>query len=308
MVARHCAITEPYSERGDTAYRRNCILLKPVMDEQQDTNQTAFHDFEHAGWERAAEFYADAFGGLTAQTAGPLLDAVGVRAGTRLLDVACGPGFVSGAAAERGADVIGLDFSTAMVAEAKRRHPSIAFREGDAEALSFDAGQFDAVVMNFGLLHLARPDTAVMEAFRVLRAGGRYAFTIWAAPDHAVGFGMVLQAVEAHGKTDVGLPDGPPFFRFSEPSESTRTLEAAGFTDVQIRTLPLRWKLWTPDAVFDALSRGGVRTAAVLRAQTLDALERIRAAVRRSVEPYARENGFEVPMPAVLASGTKPQP
>jgi ubiquinone/menaquinone biosynthesis C-methylase UbiE len=117
----------------------------------------AFHDFEHAGWERAAEFYGSAFGELTAQTAGPLLDAVGATAGTRLLDVASGPGYIAGAAADRGATVTGLDFSSAMVAEARVRHPGIAFREGDAEALPFDAGTFDAVVMNFALLHLARP-------------------------------------------------------------------------------------------------------------------------------------------------------
>jgi hypothetical protein len=62
----------------------------------------------------------------------------------------------------------------------------------------------------------------------------------------------------------------------------------------------------SPDDVFDALSRGGVRTAAVLRAQTPEALAAIRAAVRRSVEAYAEERQFMVPMPAVLASGKRP--
>src|SRR5438477_11403025 len=101
------------------------------------TDPTAFHDFEHAGWERAAEYYADAFGVVTKGTAGPLLDAVGAQAGVRLLDVACGPGFITAAAAARGADVVGLDFSPAMIARATELHPSIAFREGDAEALPF---------------------------------------------------------------------------------------------------------------------------------------------------------------------------
>ena len=56
--------------------------------------------------------------------------------------------------------------------------------------------------------------------------------------------------------------------------------------------------------MFDAVLRGGVRTSAVLRAQTPEALEQIRQAVRRSVERYARGGRFEIPMPAVLASGT----
>ena len=264
-----------------------------------------FHEFERTGWERAAEFYGDAFGALTAQTAEPMLDAVAAAPVTRLLDVATGPGFIAGAAARRGASVVGLDFSAAMIAEAKRRQPAITFREGDAEALPFDAGSFDAVVMNFGLLHLARPDAALAEAHRVLRAGGRYAFTVWASPAAAVGFGLVLRAVEELGKKDVALPEGPPFFRFSDATETRRALEQAGFADIQVEQLPLTWHLTSADAVFDALSRGGVRTAAVLRAQTPDALAAIRAAVGRGVETYARDGGFAVPMPAVLASGTK---
>jgi ubiquinone/menaquinone biosynthesis C-methylase UbiE len=276
------------------------------MSDMHPIDPTAFHDFEHAGWERAAAHYADAFGDLTKQTAGPLLDAAGVRAGARLLDVACGPGFISAAAAARGADVVGLDFSPAMIASARRTHPSIAFQLGDAEVLPFDESAFDAVVMNFGLLHLARPDAAIAEARRVLRPGGRYAFTIWAAPDQAVGFGMVLKAVEMFGRSDVGLPEGPPFFRFSDAAECRQALTRSAFRDVSVRTLPLTWTLSTADAAFDAVSRGGVRTAAVLRAQTPEALDQIRAAVRRAVEHYARDDHFEVPMPAVLAAATRP--
>jgi SAM-dependent methyltransferase len=265
----------------------------------------AFHEFEHAGWERAAGHYGEAFGHLTAQTAGPMLDAAGVAAGTRVLDVATGPGFIAAAAAARGAAVAGLDFAPAMIADARRRHPGITFREGDAEALPFDEGSVDAVVMNFGLLHLARPDTALAEARRVLRAGGRLAFTVWAVPDQAVGFGMVLQAIEEFGTLEVALPEGPPFFRFSSVEECRRSLDAAGFSDAGVQLLPLTWRLSSADAVFEALSRGGVRTAAVLSAQAPEALTAIRAAVRRSVERYATPGGFVVPMPAVLASAAK---
>lgn len=265
-----------------------------------------FHDFERTGWERAAEFYGDAFGALTAQTAPALLDAVAAGAGTRLLDVATGPGFIAAAAAQRGSTVTGLDFARAMVDEARRRHPTIAFRDGDAEALPFADGSFDAVVMNFGMLHLARPDAAIAEAHRVLRPGGRYAFTVWAAPERAVGFGMTLRAIEAHGRADVGLPDGPPFFRFSDAAGTQKTLESAGFGDVRVQELPLMWHVASPAAMFDAMCKGGVRTAAVLRAQTPEAFAAIGAAVRRGVEAYARNREFVLPMPAVLASCRKP--
>lgn len=273
------------------------------MPELQSTS--AFHEFEHAGWEKAAEYYVDAFAPLTRQTAAPLLDAVCARAGTRMLDVACGPGFITAAAAKRGANVTGLDFAAAMIAFAQRTHPAVSFRIGDAQNLPFDEASLDAVVMNFGLLHLARPDQAIAEARRVLVPGGRYAFTIWAGPEEAVGFGMVLKAVETFGRPDIGLPEGPPFFRFSSVAECQRVMELTGFTDIEVRKLPLTWTLPSPDAVFDAVSSGGVRTSAILRAQTPEAREQIRLAVRQSVERYAAGKLFEIPMPAMLAAGTK---
>ncbi len=116
---------------------------------------------------------------------------------------------------------------------------------------------------------------------------------------------MVLSAVQEHGNPNVTLPEGPPFFRFSDPEEFRATLARAGFSDVDVRTLQLTWRLSSPDEVFDAISRGGVRTAAILRAQTPAALEAIRASVRCGVQAYEKEGAFLVPMPAVLASGTK---
>jgi SAM-dependent methyltransferase len=161
-------------------------------------------------------------------------------------------------------------------------------------------------VMSFGLLHLARPDEAIREAFRVLVPGGRYAYTVWARPDEAVGFGMVLRAMEKYGTTSVGLPDGPPFFRFSDPDEDRRALTAAGFSSVTVRTLPFVWRLPSAGALFEAALEGGVRTSAALRAQTAPALAAIRQSVLTEAERYRDGDRIAVPMPVVLASGVKP--
>src|SRR4029077_16729525 len=183
-----------------------------------------FHDFEQAGWERAAEHYDDAFGSLTAQTIKPLLKAAGVTAGMRVLDVPSGPGGVAAAAADWGGTPVGIDFSERMVDFARREHPTLTFELGDAEAVRFADGSFDAVLINFGVLHLARPDAALAEAWRVLRPGGRCAFTVWAKPEISVGFGILLRASERLGRMDVPLPEGPPFFRFSDGDESIRSM------------------------------------------------------------------------------------
>jgi SAM-dependent methyltransferase len=265
-------------------------------------NPSAFRAFEHAGWETIPTRYHEAFGNLTTQAIEPLLEAVDVRRGVRMLDVATGPGYVAAVAAQRGAHVMGVDFSAAMVAEARRRYPAVTFREGDAEELPFPDNSFDAVVMNFGLLHLGRPEQALAEAHRVLRAGGKLGFTVWAKPEEAVGFGMVLSAIQNHGSMHVPLPPGPPFFRFSDSAECRRTLLEAGFVAPEVRLVPQVWRLRSPDALCEIMQASTVRTAGLLRAQTSEAFQTIRAALRDAVGSYQKGDTIELPMPAVLAT------
>ena len=118
----------------------------------------AVRAFEHAGWQRAAAHYAATFAQATRGFIDDLLEAARIGAGMRVLDLACGPGFVSAAVAERGAQPVGLDFSSAMVGLARADHPGIRFEEGDAEALPFADGSFDAVVSKFRGSPHPRPD------------------------------------------------------------------------------------------------------------------------------------------------------
>src|SRR5207248_8432881 len=140
----------------------------------------AFTKFEHEGWQRVADKYDSTWASSTRQFIPPLLDAASVAGKMSILDVGCGPGYVSAAAAERGAKPIGLDFSAEMIAIAKKMFPRIEFQRGDAQNLPFANASFDRVVANFALLHLADPERAFAEAARVLKSGGRFGFTTWA--------------------------------------------------------------------------------------------------------------------------------
>jgi SAM-dependent methyltransferase len=113
-----------------------------------------------------------------------------------------------------------------MVELATRLNLGLTFKAGSAEDLPFADGTFDAVGCNFGMHHFPHPEKALAEASasRILRPGGRIAFTVWASRDKAIALGMVLKAIEACGETDFGLPEGPPFFRFSDRGECTRVL------------------------------------------------------------------------------------
>ena len=276
------------------------------MEENMLSNPSEFHSFEQAGWEKAAAEYEHRFGELTTQAVGPLLDAVGAGPGVRLLDVACGPGYVAAAASRRISSIVGVDFAPFMVAIASRRNPGLEFLIGDAEGLDFQYHSFDAVVMNFGMLHLAQPEAAIAEAFRVLRAGGRYAFTVWDVPGRAAGFAVILESIQKHGDMDVPLPAGPPFFRFSDPDESKRALTAAGFVNARTLQIPLIWKVKSGDELLTTFRTAAVRTAALLNAQTSDALRNIRGEVVVRAETFRHGDSINLPMPAILASGIRP--
>lgn len=264
-----------------------------------------FRNFEHAGWESIPAEYHEAFGALTSQSIEPLLEAARVRQEMHFLDVASGPGYVAAAAARRGASVLAVDFSAAMVIHAQRLHPGVEFRVGDAEKLPLADGSFDAVAMNFGILHLGQPELAIGEAYRVLRSGGRLAFSVWCDPKETIGFGIVLRAVEEHGEPRVELPEGPPFFRFSDPDECRRALGAVGFAAPTVGKVAQVWRLPAGDGLFNAMKDSTVRTAGLLRAQNAQALDKIRDAMRAAVAQYAKGDVVELPMPALIAAGVK---
>lgn len=275
------------------------------MTTAQSVEAEAFREFEHAGWEQAGAGYCKHFLAVTNQAAPALLDAAGVGEGSRVLDVATGPGNIAAAAAARGATVTGIDFSAAQVAIARELNPGIEFEEGDAESLRFADSSFDAVVMNFGMLHFSDPERALAEAHRVLAPGGRLAFTVWAPPERAVPFAILMDSIEAHGTLEVDLPPGPPMYRFVDPEKTRRFLEGAGFADMESREEELTMRLGAPDDLFDFFRNGAVRAAGLLKCQTPAAHDAIRASMRDKTEAYADASGVEMPVACVLTSAVK---
>src|SRR5215471_10693596 len=251
-----------------------------------------FWEFERSGWERASAFYEEAWSGATRAFCEPLLDAVGASSGTRLLDVACGPGYVAGAALDRGAQVVGLDVAEGMVALARERFPAAEFLIGDAHALPFPDDAVGAVTMSFGIHHVTDPELVFREAARVLRSGAAYAFTSWAAaPDHvpiAIAEKVVTPLAVA---TD--LPPGPDFFRFSDESECNEVLPRSGFAEgsVSFETVRASWRIPNAAHLFDAQLDGGVRVGALLRAQSPERQERIRDAMLDETSRYETTDG-----------------
>jgi demethylmenaquinone methyltransferase/2-methoxy-6-polyprenyl-1,4-benzoquinol methylase len=164
--------------------------------------------------------------------------------GDRVLDVCCGTGDLALAAAEAGGEVTGLDFSEPMLARARAKAPQIEWVEGDALALPFADGSFDAVTIGFGLRNLADEERGLAELRRVLRPGGKLAILEITrpagvlAPFYRFWFDGLIPLA---GKV---LPGGSAYTylpasvrRFPSPEALAKLLDEAGFERI-------RWRLF----------------------------------------------------------------
>ena len=173
-----------------------------------------------------------------------LAAAEAVWPGDRVLDVCCGTGDLAVEAERRGGRVVGLDFSPRMLERARRKSGTIEWVEGDALALPFADGEFDAVTVGFGVRNFADLPLGLRELRRVLRPGGKLAvleitrprgllrpfFRLWF--DVLVPFaGKVLPG----GKAYTYLPASVR--RFPGAEDLSRLLEEASFAEVRYRLL-----------------------------------------------------------------------
>jgi SAM-dependent methyltransferase len=161
-----------------------------------------------------------------------LVESAGIAAGERILDVACGTGAVSSAAAEAGARVTAIDMAPAMVETARRN--GVDAHVMDAEQLGFPDESFDHVLCGFALFFLPDPGRALGEWRRVLRPGGRLALSAFA------GWDPRWQWIEEFTPERLKRPPGT---MFSSEEELEDVLSPAGFEEV-------RFELASHDLVF----------------------------------------------------------
>ena len=280
-----------------------------MPDRSPEMDPVLFRAFERAAHDRIAASYEAFFVPITANAAGPLLDAVDAGVGTRLLDVATGPGAVAAHAARRGARATGVDLSPHMVALAARMHPGCAFLEADVESLPFDASSFDAVVCAFGIGHFPSATVAMRECCRVLAPAGTIALAWWDRPERNRLQGVILEAIEEVGaRPPPDLPVGPPLFQYSDDAALADLLGAAGLDEVVVATHRFVHTVASTQAVWEGALGSLARVSALIRCQPADVVERIRAAFERRAGVYADRSGVTLPMSFKVAAGRRGQP
>jgi SAM-dependent methyltransferase len=173
---------------------------------------------------------------------------LGIEPGSRVLDVGCGAGQVALIAARAGADVTGCDIATNWLESARARADAeglaITFEEGDAEALPYRDGQFDAVVSLVGAMFAPRPDRVAAELTRVCRPAGLIAMANWTP----AGFiGQMFKAIARHI-----APSGMPSPVLWGDEATVRERLRDGIADVKctIRTYHFDYP-FSPDAVVE---------------------------------------------------------
>ncbi|HMI92681.1 MAG TPA: methyltransferase domain-containing protein [Polyangiales bacterium] len=214
-----------------------------------------------------------------------LLAAAGLRAGERVLDVACGTGAVARRAAAllgRDADVTAVDLSADMLevarAAAAREGLGIDFHQGRAESLPFADHGFDLVTCQFALMFFSDRTAALRELRRVAKPGGRIALAVFAGLERHPFYQRLHEVIEQR----LGISALQQIFSLGAPGALRDLLDAAGYSSLQIEAQAMTAHFPDPDAFL--AGEIAVDTAAIPAMQQLDA-----AARRRATEAIATD-------------------
>jgi SAM-dependent methyltransferase len=253
-----------------------------------------------AGWEARREVMQRSFQPISIW----LVDHIEPQPGHVVLELACGPGDTGLLAAELvqpGGRAILTDFAQGMVDAAERRASALGIRNAEirvmnAESLDLDAASVDGVLCRFGYMLLADPAAALRETRRVLRPGGRVAFSAWTAAEDNPWLSSIARTLLALGFAEPPDPDEPGPFTFAEPGVIEALLDEAGFDDPHVETLDLTFGFASSDEHFDHMRTLGTRLQERLDLLTPADHTRLRDAVDEHLAPWTRDDGsLELP-------------
>ena len=260
------------------------------------------------GWDRAAPAYESLWQRQLASAHACVLARAAIAPGARELDIACGTGLVSlaaAAAALPGGEVVGVDLSGAMVEAARgnaaaRGAHNARFARMDAERLDLPDEGFDVVLCALGLMYLPDPAAAAREMRRVLRPGGRAVIAIWGDRQRC-GWSPVFDIVAAEVSSDVC----PLFFQLGEADALVRLCTDAGFA-AHAERINATLTYGNADEACGAALVGGPVALAWSR---FDAETRRRVAARyvESLAPWREGQGYRIPGEFVVVRAVLPR-
>lgn len=260
------------------------------------------------GWDLAAAGYEPLWQAQLAPAHAALLARAALAPGDRVLDVACGTGLVSFAAARAvgpHGQVVGVDLSGRMVEAARGRGTAArldntSFARMDAEHLELPDAGFDVVLCALGLMFLPEPERAMREMRRVLRPGGRLVVAVWGERSRC-GWSTVFGIVDAEVLSEVC----PLFFRLGQPDALVRLCAELRCEAVEQHRFTTTLDYPDADAACDAAFVGGPVALAWSRFDAA-ARARVRRRYLDTIAPWRHGRGYRVPAEFVVVSAQAP--
>ena len=238
-----------------------------------------------------------------------LVGALAPLPGETILELAAGAGDTGFAAAARlGHDgrLISTDFSPEMTEVARRRGDdlgltNVEYRTMDAEHIDLEDASVDGVICRFALMLMADAEAALAEIRRVLRPGGRLVLATWRGPEQNPWVAIGGRILTARGLMPPNEPGAPGMFTWADDGRVESLLAEAGFTDVLIEDVPVRFVYGDIDEYVAATrDTGGAFARAYAQAS-----EEEQAAITRELEeafvPFTADGGVVLPGVALVA-------
>jgi SAM-dependent methyltransferase len=242
--------------------------------------QQALWGTDPLGWAEVAE-------PLNTNLFEAILEAAGVSAGTRLLDVGCGSGLALTLAADRGAVVTGIDVSPGLLGVARQRLPQADLRLGDLQVLPFADAVFDVVISTNALQFASDAVAAVAEVARVVRPGGAVAASLFAEPERnqSTAIHEAMSALSPPRRQAAHAP-----YSLSAAGNLEVALTSTGLTIEAAEEVPVDWAYASADEAVRGLlsSGGGARAVADVGRPAVE------QAVRSALEPFTQPDGTVV--------------
>jgi len=226
-----------------------------------------------------------------------ILRAATLRAGSRVLDVGCGCGSTTLAAARlvMPGQAVGIDLSGPMLARARSAGGAL-FEQGDAQVHPFEPASFDTVISRFGTMFFADPVAAFANVRSATRPGGRLIFVCW-QPRSANQWLLIPAAALAEHVPPLAAPDGGPgMFAFADPDRLRHVLAASGWRDIQTTAEHAQILVGGSGSVDDAVRfiRAGSIGRTMLDGADAGTVDRAVASLRAALAPYADADGVRL--------------
>lgn len=223
--------------------------------------------------------------------------------GDTVLELAAGladTGFMAARLVGETGRLIATDFAPEMVAAARRRAQEMGvknaeFRVLDAERMDLETDSVDGVLCRWGYMLMIDPAAAFAETRRVLRPGGRLAFSVFAAPERNPWASLVGRILVMQGHIPPPDPETPGIFAMADPGRIRELVVGAGFAEPEIEEVSLRWSFTDQDTYWRFLTEVAGAISSVLQALPPEAQAQVRGQVYEAAEPFRTGEGYDLP-------------